>query len=421
MTYSLDIVQQRLTSAQFTASNPVPEAAQLCIETDTDRAKVGDGVTAWAGLSYISLSAEQRRSADDVWASMGLSDDRDETGGGGDGGEVGIVSIITVNGDGTVTTDNDGDLIDVITGASDATITLPAPNTANNMTVTIRKADSDAGQVITSPETATLRVVGDNMQLVSNGSDWIVVNGESGTDLRTGAVIAFDEPAVYNTPASPSSATVSYDLSGAIPGTEVVAYFNHGAEPTWPSGSYRVGVWNSGALNVVRFIYLDSSNVVVEVNSNNITANQGHFQAIRKTANTTRNSTTSLTADPDLVVPMLANKTYTLKGSFWFTSNAAPDFKYRFGATGSAAAIYGTITHNTNGTSSPANGVITAYHSSDQVFLGAGNFTGYATFEIRIVNGASDATFQLSWAQNTSDATNTTVHVGSYIEYMQAN
>jgi hypothetical protein len=40
------------TAANWTAANPVLLAGEIGVETDTRRYKIGDGTTAWAGLSY---------------------------------------------------------------------------------------------------------------------------------------------------------------------------------------------------------------------------------------------------------------------------------------------------------------------------------------------------------------------------------
>ena len=77
MNYDLSIAQDRRTAAQLAASNPTPSSGQLCIETDTGWVKAGDGATAYRLLSPFRLSGEERQSADDVYAAMGLSDSRD--------------------------------------------------------------------------------------------------------------------------------------------------------------------------------------------------------------------------------------------------------------------------------------------------------------------------------------------------------
>lgn len=45
--------QRRDTAANWTSANPTPEAGQLCFETDTLKAKLGDGATAWTSLAYL--------------------------------------------------------------------------------------------------------------------------------------------------------------------------------------------------------------------------------------------------------------------------------------------------------------------------------------------------------------------------------
>ena len=43
---------RRGTAAQWTSANPVLGAGEVGIETDSQRSKYGDGVTAWATLPY---------------------------------------------------------------------------------------------------------------------------------------------------------------------------------------------------------------------------------------------------------------------------------------------------------------------------------------------------------------------------------
>lgn len=80
MSFDLSVLQDRRTATAFSAADPTPLNGQLCIETDTGRAKVGDGSTAYSALSYRALSGDERRSADDVYAAQQLSDARDDAG-----------------------------------------------------------------------------------------------------------------------------------------------------------------------------------------------------------------------------------------------------------------------------------------------------------------------------------------------------
>lgn len=44
------------TAAAWTSLNPVPLAREFCVETDTNRIKIGNGTTAWNSLPYYDGS-----------------------------------------------------------------------------------------------------------------------------------------------------------------------------------------------------------------------------------------------------------------------------------------------------------------------------------------------------------------------------
>lgn len=46
---------RRDTAANWTSVNPTLAAGELGVETDTLRGKLGDGTTAWTGLSYVAF------------------------------------------------------------------------------------------------------------------------------------------------------------------------------------------------------------------------------------------------------------------------------------------------------------------------------------------------------------------------------
>ena len=248
----------------------------------------------------------------------------------------------------------------------------------------------------------------------------IRIENEGTIALRTGSTIAFDTPAAYNTPSTPTNSAVTFDLSGAV-NCEVVAYFDNAAEPTWPANVYNTGLWNNGALNTVRFIYIDASNIGAEINSNNFTGNLGRWNTVVKTATTTRTSTATLAADPDLVVAMVANKSYRVRGTVVLLTNATPDFKYRFTGPASPSAVRIRATHVTGSGTAPTDYFEAAYSAADKVFLVAVTALGHIEFDIYISNGANAGNFAFEWAQNTSDAANTSVWIGSYFDYMQVN
>ena len=49
-----DIIQiRRDTAANWAGADPILAQGELGLETDTDKIKVGDGITPWASLGYL--------------------------------------------------------------------------------------------------------------------------------------------------------------------------------------------------------------------------------------------------------------------------------------------------------------------------------------------------------------------------------
>jgi hypothetical protein len=59
---------RRGTASQWTTANPVLAAGEIGLETNTNRTKYGDGVTAWSSLSYSVADASGTSSVD--WSSV---------------------------------------------------------------------------------------------------------------------------------------------------------------------------------------------------------------------------------------------------------------------------------------------------------------------------------------------------------------
>lgn len=245
------------------------------------------------------------------------------------------------------------------------------------------------------------------------------INVAMGVEERTGAALTFERVAVYNTPSAPSSASVTVDTTDAVVGVELVCYFNHGAEPTWPAGITAVGTWNNSALNVVRFVY-QSPTEISAVIANDTTSAGASWTLVRKMSSTVKNSDAVLAVDPVLKFPMLANTTYLIRGQINAFTNATPDLKYRFTGPASPTVVRIVRTHAIGGGgSAPANGIAAAYDSADVVFLATGAQAISIAFEAYVENGANAGDFEFQWAQNTSNAANTSVNP-SYIEYTTA-
>jgi len=144
------------------------------------------------------------------------------------------------------------------------------------------------------------------------------------------------------------------------------------------------------------------------------------WTTIDKVNDTTRTASTTLTADPDLQFSMAANTKYAIRIEVWYDTTAAGDFKYGFNGPAIGAGVirmsrYAIIA---GATAFTVSAVATAYDPTTGISLaGTGTNGGYIALHGLIQNGATAGTFDFRWSQNTSDAGNTIVRGGSYLEY----
>lgn len=143
---------------------------------------------------------------------------------------------------------------------------------------------------------------------------------------------------------------------------------------------------------------------------------------IAKTSNTARSSTTTLAADPVLLVPVLANRIYRMEAFLLVTSGITPDFKFDFTGPAGSAHAFNTITlarSAAQGSTTP----IDVRYGEDGLAVAPPSPAGatYATQRLQLhVVGTLDTAgtagnFTFRWSQNTSDAGATTVYAGSWL------
>ena len=147
-------------------------------------------------------------------------------------------------------------------------------------------------------------------------------------------------------------------------------------------------------------------------------------RTIMKTNNTDRTSTTTLAADPTLTVPLLAAYVYTIELRAVLTiSGTTPGVKFRYNCTQTPQAIFSTIRYHTTNSAAPGSfTMIERWNVSNPgetlTQTGAGNY-GIVEMRVQLVSHATLAgSFDFEWAQNTSDAAQTSVRFGSYIKYI---
>jgi hypothetical protein len=123
--------------------------------------------------------------------------------------------------------------------------------------------------------------------------------------------------------------------------------------------------------------------------------------------------------DDTLQLSVSANKTYVIRMHVHYSTDATADFQYSL-AFPSAPTVL-TIVEETG----PPGGTV-GFHFwqaavSGQPIPGSVSATGWMEDIIVLQNGANAGTFKFRWAQNTTQAINTTVLAGSYLEYKQVN
>lgn len=134
-----------------------------------------------------------------------------------------------------------------------------------------------------------------------------------------------------------------------------------------------------------------------------------------RTTDLSRASLTTLTADPTLVLPVIAN------ASYWFFmyidyeggTQGSSDLKFNYTIPGSAFMRYQISAIATTGTIAATQTRL----GSDTIAVGssgAGVLMGVMGMGT-LVNGAGSGNLTFNWAQNTSNTTATTIHAQSAI------
>lgn len=304
--------------------------------------------------------------------------------------------------------------------------------------------------VLSSPEALTF---GSKFDTVGNQRGYIFrTENLSGTNYLS-SVISDDGTDPGNTVErvtwSPSSSTwyhvgMSYDASAG----EVAFFVNgqqHGSIQTGAkqsiynnSASFRLGTWDAlanmydGLMDEFRIAAVETADAWFKAEYENAN-DPGAFMieqtpadgttappesSIIKPANQNITSSTTLTNDTDLTFTLAANTSYVVNGGLFATSaSATPDIKIGFtvptGATMDIAYMSQTGNNRT------AELLETTNTPSSNIPIAANQTTIIQVFG-SIVTGGSGGTLQLKWAQNTSNATATTMKQGSFMTVTEA-
>lgn len=214
--------------------------------------------------------------------------------------------------------------------------------------------------------------------------------GVSSFNGRTGAVV----------PASGDYAVA--DVTGAAP----LASPALTGTPTAPTASA-----GDNSTTVATTAYVDSAVGAV--------SGGGTWATLIKSADQTRNSTTTLAADSELQFACASGTTYLVRGFVHYAiANGTMDYKYALNFSGTTSLVRVFISHSDPGKTASSSFRFENYATSfvTGTPLGTAASDGSVLFEATFTT-TSTGTFSFQWAQNTSDAGNATVRAGSYLEY----
>ena len=131
----------------------------------------------------------------------------------------------------------------------------------------------------------------------------------------------------------------------------------------------------------------------------------------------TRNSTATVADDAELSIAVEASKLYLMRGFIVFSTATVPDFKFEIDGPASPTSVTVHGHYNPVGSPTDTSFLDNAFNTSYSV-LGSSTGEGVIHFDVRLDNGSNAGEVTLQWAQNTSDAGDTSVLAGSYIEVM---
>jgi hypothetical protein len=138
--------------------------------------------------------------------------------------------------------------------------------------------------------------------------------------------------------------------------------------------------------------------------------------SVAKSVDTPRISTTTLTADPHLVLPFAANYTYIVNFVIYHNSATAADIQFALSFPSGATTPFGGLRLVTSAsvTGDVDPGAYSSATSGTSNITAAGSGLANTTLLFAtVIMGSTAGNVSLMWAQNASTASNTTLYTGS--------
>ena len=287
---------------------------------------------------------------------------------------------------------------------------------------------ADINTPLSNAANGTVAVANGGTNLTSGTSGGILYYSAAGTLASTAALTA--NGVVYGGGAGVAPAATAQG------GTRTILTANAGV-PAWSAApiinnSAQVGVVSS-TTGTLLLAHASSANLTTITPSNNTAARTltlpnatgtvglvsglTSIQFVRKTADESVTSSTTLQNDDTLLVALAANEVVAFTCNILFDAIAAGDIKVAFTVPAAATLIWnyaGGVGVNAAVTVAQFTGVTSSGASQEYGSSGAGNQTPI-TIHGTVANGANAGDLTLQWAQNTSDATATTVKANSWL------
>lgn len=147
----------------------------------------------------------------------------------------------------------------------------------------------------------------------------------------------------------------------------------------------------------------------------NVTQHVPKVLSVRKTADEFINNDAAFSDDTHLVITPAINTNYILTGMIFVDSNATPDFKYEFGGPSSGASIKVGAGGGRSATSVSVNFNTTTAFNQSKFYPVANTNTHLIWLSGIVTIGSTAGDIAFRWAQQLSNAAQTTVQAGSWM------
>lgn len=147
-------------------------------------------------------------------------------------------------------------------------------------------------------------------------------------------------------------------------------------------------------------------------------------KVVRKTADTSRASTATPSADPELQITLDANAVYVWDGWLKYFADPAGDLQIDFTApSGTLGEWVGFGAGSSTSGAAATTGYLIRTETNDimqsRSYYGTTNGTHGVLLQGTIRTSSTSGTFSLDWAQGSSDATATVVYTDSWLRFQR--